>query len=142
MLLKSGAEASVAMNSVARVLASIFSPMMNMDKSDEWMRYCTAGSAPNDPITDSETDPGTTFRSLKWKGKRDTILHLSKWLTPECSLERSRFRKLLCGQFPNAPGELTFLDIAMVKWIGVCLSPFLIYKEQKSVDFPFGDWKV
>lgn len=31
-----------------------------------------------DLITDAETDPGTTFRSLKWKGKGDTILHLSK----------------------------------------------------------------
>ena len=41
--------------------------------------YNTPGhNCPGFLITDAETDPGTTFRSLKWKGKGDTILHLSK----------------------------------------------------------------
>lgn len=42
------------------------------------MRYFIVGFVLNDLIIDVETDLGIIFRSLKWKGKGDIILYLSK----------------------------------------------------------------
>lgn len=48
---------------------------MNIDKDTETLH---SRSAPNDPITGFEMDPGAEFRNLKWKGKREAILQLDK----------------------------------------------------------------